>query len=497
MPWQTIMQGNVAHTLVVGAYWIACIFIVGFCIGQTHLLWLYFKRPKADLPPVLPANQSLWPVVTVQLPMYNEQYVAADLINHCVALRYPKERLEIQILDDSTDETREIVDERAAYWQQQGIDVTVFRRPKRTGFKAGALAEGTPVAKGELLAIFDADFRPYPDFLERMVPYFQDHKVGFVQGRWGHINKDYNLLTLAQSVMIDAFFLVEQLARARHGLVIRFNGSGGMWRKACVDSSGGWHADTLSEDLDLCLRAQIGGWKAIYDETIVAPAELPVTIHDYRVQQYRWTKGRGQVIRKLLGFVSGSSLSPLRKFHAVFDLLNVFIVPGVFLLALFSPWYGILEPQISSNTLKVVLEISRLSAVLFPLFAWLAIREQHSTALSAFKEFVRAMPAFLFVIVGLSLMLCTALIDGFINKTADFKRTSKYNIASKTDSWRSTLYSPTEISKLTWFEGVLAVFFFIAFLLDFGQPHWLAMITWHFSLAGGYAYIFATSLRRA
>jgi cellulose synthase/poly-beta-1,6-N-acetylglucosamine synthase-like glycosyltransferase len=490
------LKHELAEWFVVSMYLLACIFILGFCIGQIHLLWLYYKRPKAQTAPVLAGDTASYPYVTVQLPMYNERYVAKDLIDQCAKLSYPRSRLEIQILDDSTDDTRDIVDERAAYWQSQGVDVTVFRRPNRRGYKAGALADGTPFAKGDLLAIFDADFRPHPDFLERMVPYFQDEKVGFVQGRWGHLNRDYNLLTLAQSVMIDAFFLVEQLARGRHGLIIRFNGSGGMWRKTCIEQSGGWHADTLSEDLDLCLRAQVGGWKAVYDETIVAPAELPVTIHDYRIQQYRWTKGRGQVIRKLLGYVFKAPLTPLRKFHAVFDLLNVFIVPGVFLLAVFSPWYLFLEPQIESVALKATLEISRVSAILFPLFSWLAIRNQHNSFGAALKEFLRAMPAFLFVIVGLSLMLCVALIDGFINKTADFKRTSKYNVVNPGDTWRSKLYSPKEISKLTWFEGVLAVFFVWSLFVDVKLES-IALMVWHISLAAGYTYIFSASLKRS
>lgn len=482
------------RVIVLAVNYVATFLILAFCIGQIHLLWFYFRRGKKPEPPQLSDLKDL-PVVTVQIPMYNERFVAANVIDYCARMEYPREKLELQVLDDSTDETVSIVDERAAYWRNTGIDITVIRRTNRSGYKAGALAEGTAVAKGSIIAIFDADFRPEPDFLLRSVPYFQDETVGFVQGRWGHLNKDFNLLTRAQTVMIDAFFLVEQLARGRKNLLIRFNGSGGLWRKSCVEASGGWQADTLSEDLDLCLRAQISGWKAIYDEDLVVPAELPVTMHDYRVQQYRWTKGRGQVIRKLFGAVAKAPLSPLRKFHALFDLLNVFVIPGFFLLAIASPFLLSLKIVYSSVILQLIVGSTKISSVLLPLISWLALRDQYKSFGKAFVEYLKSMPAFLFTIVGLSAMLCYSLVEGFFSKNAVFERTAKYNVSVANSGGIAVSARSGALSFLTVSEGALAVFFVMAIKNDISAGS-VSLFAWHLSLFVGLSYMVYSAFRK-
>lgn len=252
-----------ALTSPTGAWLALALNVVGvagcvlYGIGQAHLAWYLWRRPSRGTPPALPPDTQL-PFVTVQLPMYNERYVAAVVIDACANLDWPRDRFELQVLDDSVDDTKGIVDERADYWRARGVDVRIVRRTVRTGYKAGALAHAAQTARGEFHALFDADFRPEPDFLRRTMGWFADERVGAVQARWGHLNREWSWLTRAQSVVIDAFFLGEQEARDRAGFFTRFNGSAGIWRAKTIADAGGWQADTLAEDLDLAYRAQLG-----------------------------------------------------------------------------------------------------------------------------------------------------------------------------------------------------------------------------------------------
>ena len=438
-----------------------------------------------------------WPFVTVQIPMFNERYVAAAAIDACAALTYPRDRFELQVIDDSNDDTCAIVDERAAFWNAQGVAVNVARRAKRQGFKAGALADATPLAQGDIISIFDADFRPHTDFLMRTVPYFMNRNVGAVQARWGHINRDYSWLTRAQTLLHDAFFLVEQETRHLAGLFIRFNGSAGLWRKSCIADAGGWQSDTLSEDLDLCLRAQMRGWKFVYTCDVEAPAEVPVTMQDYKAQQYRWTKGRGQVIRKLLLPLLRTPLRPMVKFHAVFDLLNVFILPGLFLIAISSSWFTVaLRANLWMNVAATMFGISQINIVLVPWFTWVALQHYGRTTWGTLKEFVATFPPFVFLLVGSTLMLCIALVDGFRNKTSFFHRTAKYNIVNRSDTWRSKLYRPTEVPAMVWLDGVFALLFMAAFALDLHTKSY-AFLPFHTSLSIGFTLVFVRSLMKA
>jgi cellulose synthase/poly-beta-1,6-N-acetylglucosamine synthase-like glycosyltransferase len=282
--------------------------VLGLTIYGGNALWLTWQRLRLRRqPPLLPCTPATrWPAVTIQLPIYNEHHVAERLIDACAWLEYPSDLLQIQVLDDSTDETQQLVHRRVHYWQRKGVNITVINRVDRTGFKAGALAQAFAQVESELIAIFDADFVPPRDFLQRTVPHFLlpgNERIGFLQTRWGHLNEGYSPLTRAQALALDGHFVVEQAGRQAAGYPFGFNGSGGLWRRACIadPAVGGWHCDTLCEDLDLSYRAQLAGWQPAYLDDVVAPAEVPPQLIAFRRQQFRWAKGSVQTLRKLHG----------------------------------------------------------------------------------------------------------------------------------------------------------------------------------------------------
>jgi len=278
--------------------------MAGLSLYGLHRLWMLTcwyhekRRSNPDTPAFPPLNH--FPFVTVQLPLYNERFVATRLIDASAELDWPKDKMEIQILDDSTDDTREIVNERVDYWSKKGISVKVLRRGNREGFKAGALGYGLLKAMGEFIAIFDADFLPPPEFLLRTVPHFSHYKTGMVQARWGFLNQDHSWLARIQSLLLNPHFSIEHWVRFRRGLFFNFNGTAGIWRKETIASAGGWQSDTVTEDLDLSYRAQLAGWNFVYLDDLVVPSELPVTLASFRSQQQRWAKGSIQTAKKIL-----------------------------------------------------------------------------------------------------------------------------------------------------------------------------------------------------
>ncbi|HEX9880338.1 MAG TPA: cellulose synthase family protein, partial [Candidatus Binatia bacterium] len=302
------IPGSVLHYALAGLYvlCLAGLFLYG---TNCYLMLFLFSRHRLDglreyRAALRRFRRSPWvkepPTVTVQLPIYNERYVIQRLLEAVCSLDYPRDRLEIQVLDDSTDDTADIVRRLVAHYQKQGLSVVHIRRGTRQGFKAGALKEGLERARGEFIAIFDADFVPSPDFLRKTIPYFCDPRAGMVQARWGHTNADYSLLTRAQSVGIDGHFSIEQGARAWSGLFLNFNGTAGVWRSQAIRDAGGWQADTLTEDMDLSYRAQLAGWRLKYVMHVSCPAELPVQVGAFKSQQFRWAKGSMQTARKIL-----------------------------------------------------------------------------------------------------------------------------------------------------------------------------------------------------
>ena len=329
------IPGSVLHYALAGLYvlCLAGLFLYG---TNCYLMLFLFSRHRLDglreyRAALRRFRRSPWvkepPTVTVQLPIYNERYVIQRLLEAVCSLDYPRDRLEIQVLDDSTDDTADIVRRLVAHYQKQGLSVVHIRRGTRQGFKAGALKEGLERARGEFIAIFDADFVPSPDFLRKTIPYFCDPRAGMVQARWGHTNADYSLLTRAQSVGIDGHFSIEQGARAWSGLFLNFNGTAGVWRSQAIRDAGGWQADTLTEDMDLSYRAQLAGWRLKYVMHVSCPAELPVQVGAFKSQQFRWAKGSMQTARKILPALLRAPCPPLAKYQAVIHLTHYMIHP--------------------------------------------------------------------------------------------------------------------------------------------------------------------------
>jgi cellulose synthase/poly-beta-1,6-N-acetylglucosamine synthase-like glycosyltransferase len=307
-----------SDTLILVSYFFVLSILAVYGWHRYYLVYLYMRHK--DSQPAEPAALDPLPVVTVQLPIYNEMYVADRLIDAVCRLDYPPELLEIQVLDDSTDETCEIAELAVRRNAAQGIDIKYFHRDDRAGYKAGALEAGLRIARGRFVAIFDADFLPGADFLHRLLPHFGDDGVGMVQARWGHINQDYSLLTKIQSILLDGHFVLEHGARNRSGRFFNFNGTAGIWRRDAIDSAGGWQHDTLTEDLDLSYRAQLLGWKFVFLPDVVSPAEVPVEMNAFKSQQHRWAKGSIQTCRKLLPQILQADLPPQVKAEAFFHL---------------------------------------------------------------------------------------------------------------------------------------------------------------------------------
>lgn len=292
----------ILESIIIFVYTVAIVLIFMYALAQLNLLYNYLSSKKVtDNSKTFDfSNPEEIPLVTIQLPVFNEMYVMDRLLDNIALIDYPKDKLEIQVLDDSTDETVQTTFEHVEKLKQTGLNIQHITRTDRSGFKAGALKEGLEVAKGEFIAIFDADFLPKPNWLKRTIPYFKDKKIGVVQTRWGHINRDYSILTKIQAFALDAHFTLEQVGRSSKGHFINFNGTAGVWRKTCIIDAGNWEGDTLTEDLDLSYRAQLKNWKFKYLEDVETPAELPIIISAARSQQFRWNKGGAENFRKMM-----------------------------------------------------------------------------------------------------------------------------------------------------------------------------------------------------
>jgi cellulose synthase/poly-beta-1,6-N-acetylglucosamine synthase-like glycosyltransferase len=403
-------------------------------IHRIHLIRL-FRRRTRDLSP--PAKPDDWPAVTVQLPVYNERYVVNRLIEAAAAIDYPRDRLEIQVLDDSTDETREIVARKVAELRARGIDVAHLARGDRSGFKAGALQHGLERAKGEFLAVFDADFVPPPSILREMIPYFGDPGVGVVQSRWQHMNQDYSLLSQAQAISLDGHFVIEHAARMSGGRFFNFNGTAGVLRKACVTDAGGWQSDTLTEDLDLSYRAQLRGWRFVFAPHVLCPSELPVEMNAFKAQQHRWVKGSIQVARKLLPIIWRSRVPLGVKVEASFHL--TYNVAYVFLLLLSLIVYPVVLARYWSKSTPyaiadTILFLLATSSVIF--YFGYAQRETR-------RDWVRQLRYLPFVMslgMGLSVTNTRAVLEALVGHQSPFHRTPKFRIEHRGDRWRGKRY---------------------------------------------------------
>ncbi len=451
--------------------------------------------------PATPPEPEVWPVVTVQLPLYNEMYVARRLIDAVCALDYPPGQLEIQVLDDSTDETTEVVAERVAYYRERGLDIHHLHRTDRSGFKAGALEAGTAVARGEFLAVFDADFVPRQNFLVDSVPFLvADSELGMVQARWTHINRGYSLLTQVQAIMLDGHFVVEHTARHRGGCFFNFNGTAGIWRRQAIEDAGGWQHDTLTEDLDLSYRSQLAGWRFLYLPDLTAPSELPVDVNGFKSQQHRWARGSVQTGRKLLGRLLRAKLPFKVKLEAFIHLTNNGAYPLMMVLSLLVFPAMILRRGSSMKLLLMVdlpLFISAtVSVLIFYAVSQLGAGDESG---ETGRHNLRFLPALMGLGIGLAVNNTPAVVGGLFKRGGVFERTPKYAIAQRGQSWVKKRYR-SRLGLSVWIEGLLALYFLVCMVYAFKVGMWLSLPFLYLFLQG-YSYMFLLSvvpaLRRA
>lgn len=423
------------ESLVLGAYFFILVILAIFGWHRFHLVYLYRKHRDEQSEPAARFNEL--PVVTVQLPVYNEIYVVERLIDAACRLDYPKDRLQIQVLDDSTDETSQRARRAVERYAGEGFDIVHLHRSNRVGFKAGALEEGLRTAKGQFVAVFDADFLPSPDFLQRVIHFFTDPSVGMVQTRWGHLNGDYSLLTKVQAMLLDAHFVLEHGARSRSGRFFNFNGTAGIWRREAIDTSGGWQHDTLTEDLDLSYRAQLAGWRFVFVPAVVSPAELPVEMNGFKSQQHRWAKGSVQTCRKLLPMILQSDVPLGIKIESFFHLsANFNYVLMVALSLLMFPSMVIRYSMGWSEMLIIDVPLFVAATLSVMHFYVVAQRELHRDWAARLKY----LPLLMAIGIGLAVNNARAVIEALVDRPSEFTRTPKYGIERGTDQWLGKKY---------------------------------------------------------
>jgi cellulose synthase/poly-beta-1,6-N-acetylglucosamine synthase-like glycosyltransferase len=404
------------------------------------MVYLYYRHAKRD--PKIDKEFENLPPVTVQLPIFNEMYVAERLIDASCLIDYPGDKLQIQVLDDSTDETVEVARKKVEEWKARGVDIEYIHRTDRTGYKAGALDHGLKTAKGEFVALFDADFVPQPDFLTKTIHYFMDEKVGCVQARWGHINKEYSFLTRLQSIFLDGHFMMEHAARNRGGRFFNFSGTAGMWRKSTIADAGGWQHDTLTEDLDLSFRAQLKGWQFLFLPWVVTPAELPVDMNGFKSQQHRWVKGSMQTSKKLLADVLKAEIPIHVKTEAALHLTGntAYILTMLLALMLFPVTY--FRPKLEMRTSVfldlAVFGLATLSVCVFYLASQREIYGWRGVVRTIFYT-----PFLLAMGIGMCVSNARAVIEGFFTRGGEFVRTPKYALNANKDSFVSKKYKVT------------------------------------------------------
>ena len=452
------------------------------------LLALYYRNRHRLNPSV--AEPTDWPVVTLQLPLFNEMYVASRLIDSVCRLDYPKDRLEIQVLDDSTDETSRLVAERVKHYRSKGFRIHHLHREHRRGFKAGALENGLANANGNLLAVFDADFSPRRDFLKQTVPHFRDPDVGMVQARWEHINRRYSLLTRIQAILLDGHFAIEHAARHSSGRFFNFNGTAGVWRKDAIVDAGGWQHDTLTEDLDLSFRAQLRDWRFIFLPAVAAPAELPVDIHGFKSQQFRWAKGSIQTARKLLDRILRSPIATPVKIEALVHLTSNACYPLMILLSLlmFPAMYlrRDADPRmLLLLDLPIFLGATGAIVLFYVVSQWVVAPNG--------RRNLGTIPLLMGLGVGLAVNNTRAVFSGLLNDGGEFQRTPKYRIEDRADGWLGKRYRACRTGTVI-FEALLAGYMILCFTVACGLGMWFSLPFLYLFLHG-YCYMTYLTLR--
>ncbi len=492
----------ILETVVMVIYSVALILIFLYALAQLNLLFNYLRsrRKKDDLCEKFDlSNPGEVPYVTIQLPVYNELYVMERLLNNMAEIRYPKDKLEIQVLDDSTDESFEKTAIQIAELQKNGLDIKQVTRENRVGYKAGALKEGLKTAKGEFIAIFDADFLPKKTWLLNTIPYFKDEEIGVVQTRWGHLNRDYSLLTRVQAFALDAHFTLEQVGRNSRGHFINFNGTAGVWRKECIIDAGNWEGDTLTEDLDLSYRAQLKDWKFKYLEEVETPAELPVVISAARSQQFRWNKGGAENFQKMAKRVLRKGNIPFKtKVHSIIHLLNSTMFLNILIVAILSiPMLYIKNEYEHLKIYFFIMSFFVLSTLIFFICYWFTYKNIYGGGIKRFLKYTGMFFTFFSIAMGFSLHNSIAVLEGHLGKKSEFIRTPKFNVSSLKDSWKGNKYLKKKLSPNVIFEGLLMLYFafgmYSAFIVgdqggDFG------LFPFHLMLFVGFGFVFFKSL---
>lgn len=488
-------------SIIIVVYTIALTLIFIYALAQLNLLSNYLKAQKKQSQAVKFdfSNPNNIPFVSIQLPVYNEMYVMERLLENISKMDYPKDKLEIQVLDDSTDESLELTQKLVKQLKLSGVNIVHIHRTKRTGFKAGALKEGLKVAKGEFIAIFDADFLPRPNWLKETIPYFKDENIGVVQTRWSHLNRNHSVLTKIQAFALDAHFTLEQVGRNSKSHFINFNGTAGVWRKTCILEAGNWEGDTLTEDLDLSYRAQLKNWKFKYLEDVETPAELPMAISAARSQQFRWNKGGAENFRKMAWkLVKNKHISAKTKAHGLLHLLNSTMFLNIFIVAVLSiPMLYIKNEYESLKPYFYVMSFFVVSSIIFFVCYWFMYKKIYGNGLKDFIEYLGMFFTFFSIAMGFSLHNSVAVLEGHFGKRSDFVRTPKFNINSLSDSWKNNKYLSKKIPIYVLFEGLLTLYFgfgmYSAFVVG-NQGGDFGLFPFHLMLFLGFGYVFFKSV---
>lgn len=487
---QDLLENPWFSDVVLLLYFVSLLILFAFGAHGFVMVYHYLRQRHLRTEPPAPGQT---PKVTVQLPVFNELYVVRRLIDAVCALDYPKESLEIQVLDDSTDETRDIAGGEVERYRREGFNIHHITRTDRTGFKAGALKAGLEQAEGEFLAIFDADFVPRPDFLRKTIPYFyQDPKIAVVQTRWEHLNSNYSLLTRTQAMALDGHFVIEQDVRNKAGFFINFNGTGGIWRRSAIEDAGNWHADTLTEDLDLSYRAQLRGWKFKYLADVTSPAELPSELNALKTQQFRWTKGAIETARKLLPQIWKADI-PLRvKIHSTFHLTNNIVFPFILLAGLLNVPLIFIKQHGGHElyfALMSVFVLAFIGSFLFYLLSQKSIYPDWRRRLLLF-------PLFMAGSMGFAVNNSRAVFEALFRRKSEFVRTPKYRIEHKGDTWLRKRYAPSAVTWVVALEALLAVYCFFGVISSLYYLE-IAAIPFQLLYFAGFTFVSTLSIRHA
>lgn len=479
--------------LILGSYGLIFVLLAVYGFHRSLLVYLYYRHRRN-----VPREKGRFaeadlPRVTIQLPTFNELYVGERLVETVCRIDYPREKLDIQVLDDSTDETQGLLRAKVRQLAAAGHDVHYIHRTDRTGFKAGALDNGLRTAKGELVMIFDADFLPQPDVLHRMVHHFSDPEVGMVQARWGHMNYDNSALTRTQALMLDGHFIMEHTARNRSGRFFNFNGTAGIWRRKAIDEAGGWEHDTLTEDMDLSYRAQLIGWRFVYLKDVVVPAELPEEMNAFKSQQFRWAKGSIQVARKILPRVLRADVSARQKVESFFHLTNNMAYPLLLLLSL------LLLPALILRSTHGWREVVFVD---FPLFfgttlsvASFYLTTQREEGTRSVWWALKRLPMLLAVGIGLCVNQTRAVLEALVGKESEFVRTPKHGVTGRESGWHGRRYAGA-LTVVPFLELAMAGYFVLTLALAIAYERWVSL-PFVLLFLSGYAYVGGLSVLHA